>query len=232
MREIDILAGWLKKLISNELTRDIVLIFLLLVIMFIAIWTRALIGSMRNFAEGEAFFREKQYVKAITFFDRSMHWYTPFNPYIDKSAESLWKIGEQAEENNDERLSLFAIETIRNSLYSSRSFYPPGVDWIKRCDDKIQDIIKNQNEEIFKVKDEIKGQDKINRQVIIYNDPNIFWTIVLEIGLLGWICSILGFIFFYIRSSLKNDRYIHTYWFWILLVVINYSLWILGLIRA
>ncbi|HJX35111.1 MAG TPA: hypothetical protein VJ373_08045 [Desulfatiglandales bacterium] len=200
--------------------------------MFIAIWTRAFIASMKNYAQGEVFFLDKQYVKAITFFDRSMHWYAPFNPYIDRSAEYLWKISGQAEQGNDERLCLFAIETIRNSLYSSRSFYSPGVDWIKRCDNKIQDIIENQNTKIFKVKDEFKSQDKINKQVIVYNDPNIFWTIVLEIGLFGWIGAILGFISIYQRPCLKTDRYIHTYWFWISLACINYSLWILGIINA
>ena len=216
----------------NKLTRHIVLIFLLLTIMFVTIWTRAFIASMKNFAEGEAFFRAKQYVKAITFFDRSMHWYAPFNPYIEKSAEYLWKINEQAEQNNDERLSLFAIETIRNSLYSSRSFYSPGVTWIKRCDNKIQGIIENQNEEIFKVKDEIESQDKTDKQVIVYNDPDILWTIVLEIGLFGWIGAVLGFIFYYLRPYLKTRKYIHNYWFWILVAAVSYSIWIIGLIKA
>jgi len=214
----------------NKLTRHIVLIFLLLAIMFIAVWTKAFIGSKINFKEGEEYFNDQQYIKAITFFDRSMHWYAPFNPYIDKSAEYLWQISEQAEQSNDTRLSIFAIETIRNSHYSSRSFYSPGVDWIKRCDNKIQDIIENQNTKIFKVKDEFKSQDKINKQVIVYNDPNIFWTLVLELGLFGWIGAVLGFISFCLRP--KTGKHIHNYWFWILLAVINYSLWILGLIKT
>ena len=226
------MASCLKKLISYKLTMDIVLIFLLLVIMFFAIWTRALIGSKKNFVEAEKYFNEQQYIKAITFFDRSMHWYIPFNPYIDKSAESLWEISEQAEQINDERLHLFAIETIKNSFYSSRSFYTPGTEWIKRCDDKIQNIIKNKNEEIFKVKDEIESQDKTDKQVIVYNDPDILWTIVLEIGLFGWIGAVLGFIFYYLRPYLKTRKYIHNYWFWILVAAVSYSIWIIGLIKA
>jgi len=216
----------------NKLTRHIVLIFLLLAIMFIAVWTKAFIGSKINFKEGEEYFNDQQYIKAITFFDRSMHWYAPFNPYIDKSAESLWEISEQAEQINDERLHLFAIETIKNSFYSSRSFYTPGTEWIKRCDDKIQNIIKNKNEEIFKVKDEIESQDKTDKQVIVYNDPDILWTIVLEIGLFGWIGAVLGFIFYYLRPYLKTRKYIHNYWFWILVAAVSYSIWIIGLIKA
>jgi len=196
------------------------------------IWTRAFIGSMNNFVKGKDYFNNKQYIKAITFFDRSMHWYTPLNPFIEKSAEYLWEISEKAKQTNDERLSLFAIETIRNSFYSSRSFYSPGVTWINRVDDKIQDIIKNQNEETFKVKDEFESQNKIIKQVIIYNDPNIFWTIVLEIGLFGWIGAILGFIYVYLVPCLKTNKYIHTSLFWILLICISYSLWIIGMIKA
>ena len=221
-----------KQFIRHKRTRHIVIIFALLVFILFMIWTSAFIGSMNNFVKGKDYFNNQQYIKAITFFDRSIHWYTPFNPFIEKSAEYLWKISEQAEQINDDQLSMIAIETIRNSLYSSRGLYSPGVTWIKRCDDKIQNIIKNQNEEIFKVKDEFESQDKIIKQVIIYNDPNIFWTIVLEIGLLGWISAILGFIFFYLKPCSKTDKYKHIYLFWILLICISYSLWIIGMIKA
>jgi hypothetical protein len=207
-------------------------VFVMILIIFIAIWTRAFIGSMNNFAKGEAFYVNKQYIKAITFFDRSMHWYTPFNPYIEKSAEYLWEIGGQAEKNIDNQLSLISIETIRNSFYSSRSFYSPGVPWIKRCDDRIRNITKNQDNNILKGSGGFNDQDRIYEQNIVYNDPAIFWTVVLEIGLFGWIGAMIGFIFVCSRPCLNCDKYIHKYWFWILLAIINYGLWVLGTIKA
>lgn len=221
-----------RQFIGHRLTRRIVLVFILLMIMFLAIWARAFIGSMKDFARGEGYFNNEQYIKAITYFDRSMHWYTPFNSYIKRSAEYLWKISEQAEQINDNQLSLIALETIRNGFYSSRSFYTPGANWIKRCDDEILNITKDQNENRFKSRDENDFINKIFRQDIVYNDPAICWTIVLEIGLFGWIGAVLGIIFFCLRPSLKTDKYIHTYWFWILIAVINYSLWIIGMIKA
>jgi hypothetical protein len=199
--------------------------------MFIAIWTRAFIGSMKDFAQGEVFFHDKQYIKAVTFFDRSMHWYMPFNPYIERSATYLLEISKRAEENDDYRLSLISIEAIRNSFYSSRSFYSPGTAWIKRSEDRIRDLVKNQNEEMLQG-DDIYSMENVYRQRIEYNDPDIFWTIILEIGLFGWIGAVIGFIFFYLGAENKSNGFIHSYWFWILLAGINYSLWIFGIIKA
>jgi len=219
-----------KQFFRHKIFKQAVLVFTLIVIIFISIWTRAFIGSVKDFAQGEDFFRNKQYIKAITFFDRSMHWYTPFNQYIERSAEYLWEISRRAEEINDDQLSLIAVETIRNSFYSSRSFYSPGTIWIKKCEDKIRNILKNQNQEIFQ--SNIDGKDKAYEQNIEYNDPLIFWTLILEIGLFGWIGSVFGFIFFYLGPEKKPNKYVHTYWFWILLAGINYSLWVLGIIKA
>jgi len=208
------------------------ILFVLILLTFSAIWTRAFIGSIQNFKEGKEYFNDQQYIKAITFFDRSMHWYTPFNPYIERSAEYLSKISEQADQINDDQLSLIALETIRNSFYSSRSFYSPGANWIKRCDDEILNITKDQNENRFKTGDENDDKDKVYRQDIVYNDPAIFWTIVLEIGLFGWIGAVIGIIFFCLEPPLKTDKFTHTYWFWILFACISYSLWIIGMIKV
>jgi len=225
------LTSLFKQFIRNKIIKHIILIFVLLAIIFIAIWTRAYIGSMKNYYHGETFYINKQYIKAITFFDRSMHWYTPFNPYIERSAEYLWEISEQADENNDEQLSLIAIETIRNSFYSSRSFYSPGFYWIKRSDDKIRNIIEHQNHKIGEGR-VLDGEERIYEQNLVYNDPVIFWTIVLEIGLFGWIGAMIGLILVYSRPCLNCDKYIYKYWFWILLAIINHGLWVIGTIKA
>ena len=224
--------NWFIQFIRNKITLNIMLILVLLAVLFIAIWTRAFIGSMKDCAQGEAFFSDKQYAKAITFFDRSMHWYTPFNPYIERSAEYLWEISNRAEEINDDQLSIIALETIRNSFYGTRSFYSPGTIWIKRCEDSLTYIVRKQYEEKFKIGDVgSKGNDNYESNMR-YNDPVIFWTLILEIGLLGWIGAIIGFIYFCLGEHNKPDNYIRTRWFWISLIVINYGLWIFGMIKA
>jgi hypothetical protein len=231
MKENNILSNCVKPFFRCNMIERATIVFVLILIMFIAIWTRAFIGSKKNFAEGEEYFNDRQYIKAITFFDRSMHWYTPFNPYIERSAEYLWEISEQAEQINDERLSLIAIETIRNSFYSSRSFYSPGIHWIDKCESKIRNIVKNQKEMILQRSD-ADVVDIEYESTMKYNDPNIFWTIILEFGLFGWIVSVLCFIFVFLGAENKSNGSIRSYWFWILLAGINYSLWILGIIKT
>ncbi len=215
---------------KHRFIKHAAVILMMFSIIIISVWVRALIGSMNNYSKGRDYFNREQYIKAITFFDRSMHWYTPFNPYIERSAGYLWKISKQAERINDKKMSLIALETIRNSFYSARSFYSPGTKWIKRCESKIGNIIDSQDESIFQEKNN-SGKDTIYSPNMEYNDPNIFWTILLEIGLFGWIGSVIGFTYFYLRSD-KNNRYVRTYCFWILVAGVTYGLWILGMVKA
>jgi hypothetical protein len=217
--------------LNNKILRSIVFILIVIGILFVAVWVVAFIGSMNNFNTGKEYFHDRQYIRAITFFDRSMHWYAPFNPYIERSSEYLWEISEQAKEVNDEKLSFIAIETIRNSFYSTRSFYSPGTIWIKRCEDRIRDILKNENEEMPNGSDTYVTENVVG-QMIAYNDPDTFWTIVLEIGLLSWIGSVICFIFFVLGIKDKSKGFIHSYWFWTLLMVISYSFWVIGIIKA
>ncbi|MDB9822135.1 hypothetical protein OAC89_00365 [Deltaproteobacteria bacterium] len=221
----------LKQFVESKFVKHAAFIFMVVVILFLSVWARAFIGSMKNFDQGEEYFYKQQYIKAITFFDRSMHWYAPLNPYIKRSAEYLWEISNQADQINDEQLSLIALETIRDSFFSSRSFYSPGTIWIERSESRIRNIVNNQKGLILQGNDGY-GEDAIDTSSIEYNDPNIFWTIVLEIGLFCWIGSVIGFIYFFLGSDNKDNRYVCTYWFWILVAGVNYGLWILGMVKA
>ena len=221
----------LKGFTRNKVTRNIVLIFVLILIMFIAVWTRAFIGSMKDFSKGEDFFHDKQFIRATTFFNHTIHWYTPFNPYVERSAEYLWKISDFAEQIDDEKLSLIALESIRNSFYSVRSVYSPGEDWIEKSEKKIRDILQNQDSETPGNDNNSSKKDIFNTGVK-YNDPDILWTIILEIGLFSWIGTILAFIFIYLGPVKTKIKYIKTVWFWTILSVFSYSIWIIGMIKA
>jgi len=225
------MEGRLKKIIRNRITGHITFLFFLIVILFIAVWTRVFIGSMRDCARGEAFFHDGQYIKAITFFDRSMHWYAPLNPYIERSADYLWEISNRAEETNDSRLSMIALETIRNSFYSVRSFYSPGIQWIEQCKKRMNTISLNQRVSLPQ-EDNENVVKNISHENTKYNDPDILWAVLLEIGLFGWIASVLGFVLLFLGATDRSDRFIHSFYFWILLGVFSYSLWIIGMINA
>ncbi len=200
--------------------------------MLTAVWLRAFVGSKNDFKKGEALFSEKQYVNAITCFDRAMHWYTFLNPYVEKSAEYLWEINDYAEKNNDHKLAIIALETIRNSIYGTRSFYNPGLEWINKCDKRILELAGN-TDEIKPVSYNLTGNDK-NVYLIKtkYNDPEIFWTIILETGFLGWIGSVIGLICLCLGRDNRPHKLIYSCRFWISLAFITYGLWLLGMFRA
>lgn len=222
---------WFKKIVENKLLKRITLIFMIVVFLFFSVWARAFIGSMKNFYLGEEYFFKDQYIRAITFFDRSMHWYTPVNPYIERAAEYLWKISNQADQINDVKLSLIALESIRNSFYSSRSFYSTGTEWIEKSERRIRNICKDQQEITIQSID-ADGQDNIYESKMEYNDPNIFWTIILEIGFFGWIGSILCFVLSYIGAGNRSRGFFHSFLIWTLMAATSYGLWILGLVKA
>ncbi len=203
----------------------------LMAIGLILIWGRAFYGSIRAYQKGETYLEEKQYIRAVTFFDRSIHWYTPFNPYVRKSAERLWGIGEQAEKQGDIQLALIAFRTIRRGFYGASHFRTPGMAWIKKSERKISALLGTEERER-----KVSGNSATLREELLRNQkstsPLILWTIVLEIGFLGWIGSVVGFIMFGLRPENEGRNRASSNFLWIILAVVFFILWIVGMMKA
>ena len=207
------------------------LILCLVMIGFFMVWARSFYGSMKAYNQGEIYFNEQQYVRAITFFDRSLHWYTPHNPYVQKSAERLWDIAMRAEQQGNTRLALIATRTIRRGFYAARSFYTPGKNWINKCDLKINELMlleRNQQE----MRDAPIQLDKPIRPRQKATTPSTLWSIIVVIGFLGWIGSAIGFI----MLACKGDREVRLFGSrgvtWVSLALIFFALWLVGMMKA
>ena len=203
----------------------------LVVIFLLMVWTRVFYGSMQACREGEIHLQKTQYIKAITFFDRSIHWYTPFNPYVHESAEHLWKISMDAQARGDIRLALIAARTIRRGFVSARSFYLPGRDWIEKCDLRIYALLKieqGKNDNLIEEKI-LKGSVFDDPQV---RGPDIFWSIILLTGLLGWIGSAIAFLMSGFRASQENKVLNVSNFKWIALWAVCFAVWIVGMVKA
>lgn len=200
-------------------------------ILLIMIWARVFYGSMQACQEGETYFNTDQYIKAITFFDRSIHWYTPFNPYIRKSAERLWEISKDAQKRGDIRLALIAAKTIRRGFVAARSFYTPGRDWIERCDLRIHELVMIEQARKGDLKKgelaEISVLD--NPQV---KGPDVLWSIILLTSLLGWIGSVIGFITSGFRTSQETRLLSVSNLKWIILWAAFFAIWVIGMMKA
>jgi hypothetical protein len=187
--------------------------------LILILWVRVFYGSMQDYKRGEALLEENQTIRAITYFDRSLHWYAPLNPYVEKSAQRLWEIGDRAERGGDLKLAIIAFSTIRSGFYGSSHFIVPGKQWIERSESKIKDLIR------LEEKGELPGDQKVN-------PPDVFWTVVLEIGLLGWIGCVFVLIFLW-TGGVKDPRPRYgSPWLWLIAAAACFSLWIMGMFKA
>jgi hypothetical protein len=221
----------MKDSFKHPYMKKIGLILCLVVIGFFMVWARSFYGSMKAYNQGEIYLKKQQYVGAITFFDRSLHWYTPHNPYVQKSAERLWDIGMRAEQQGNIRLALIATRTLRRGFYAARSFYTPGKNWINKCDLKINELMlleRNQKE----MRDAPTRPDKPVRPRQKATTPSTLWSIIVEIGFLGWIGSVIGFIMFACKGDRKVRLLASQGVAWASLALIFFALWIVGMMKA
>ena len=225
------MGSFLKDMIKQKHIRVIFLILSLVVIALMMVWIRTFYGSMQAYHQGETCANEGQYMKAITFFDRSIHRYTPFNPYVRHSAEQLWKIGLAAEQRGDIPVALIAFRSIRRGFYAARSVYTPGKDWIKKCDAKINELmeIEQNNREAQRGS---AGPDKSIPTSQETTGPSTFWSIIVEIGFLGWIGSAIGLLLFACKGE-RKARFLTSQVIALgTLTLIFFTLWLVGMMKA
>ena len=198
---------------------------------FFMLWARAFYGSMKAYEQGESHLKQHEYVRAVTFFDRSLRWYTPLNPYVHKSAERLWDIGTQAQRQGNIRLALMAVRTIKQGFFAARSFYTPGKAWIGKSDAKIREL------EALEPARKCSGQaseplDTWPLRSPSGRDPSTLWSMVVEFGFLGWIGAMLGLILFAFKGTGRLRILKGRAVLWGSLALICFALWLVGIMKA
>jgi len=180
---------------------------LVILIIFSVLVLRVLYLQISHYLEGEEYLAQKNYKLAMREFDTSMHFYLPFSPYIERSKERLWAIGEHFEKEGKPDWALLAYSSIRSAFYASRSLYTPGKDEIKRCDEKIASL----NVKILLSEGSIKEEDsEAEKEKHLYvmrtdRSPEPLWAILVELGFFGWIGSVIYTIYRF--DSRKNILY-------------------------
>lgn len=188
----------------------------------IILWGRAFYGAVESYKKGEHLLKEGQTVRAITFFDRALHWYAPLNPYVEKAALKLWEIGEQAEKAADKRLALIAYESIRNGFYGATHLATPGKGWIRKADSKIDHLSRGQAEK--------GGASQPNAYSGETPYPVPLWSAVVVMGFLGWVGSLIGLIVVTFRGEgVRGGKGVVI---WLGFAVLCFILWLVGMIKA
>jgi len=215
--------------VKGEARRITGMVLLAMVVLLFMTWVRCFYGSMEAYKTGEEMLKQKQLIRSITYFDRSMHWYTPWNPYVEKSAGRLWEIGERAEQEGDLTMALIAFRTIRGGFYAASHFVTPGKKWIEKSESKIDQLVRMEKKEELESR-QSKLKEMI-RQSQKGSSPNVFWTVILEIGFLGWVGSLFGFI---LRKWGPKEGSSHVLrpFTWLGFGSVFFAMWITGMMKA
>ena len=170
--------------------------------------------------------------QAIHSLDRTLHWYTPFSGYVRSAAADLWEIGQSAEARGDIRQALVAYRTLRSGFYAARSFYTPGRRWIARCDQRIIELAADEADFVRRNPDldEARRREAIARSLAADRAPDVFWSVVVEVGFLGWVGCTIAFIWLVLGAKEGWRRRKAAVWG--VLVFGFYALWIIGMMRA
>jgi hypothetical protein len=194
------------------------------ILLLLVLWGRAFYGSMEDFKTGETLLKENQIIRAITYFDRSLHWYAPVNPYLERAAARLWEIGERAEKEGDLRMARIAFESIRNASYGTTHVFTPGKEWIKRAESRINELSgakghkEDGNTEPWSPK---RG-----------SHPHALWSVAVVLGFLGSVGSVLGLIFAASQKDRRDRKPFHKKVIWLSLVLAFGALWFAGMVMA
>jgi len=203
----------------HRVLRVIVKVASVAVLLLLILWLRVFYGSMQDYKTGETLLKENQTIRAITYFDRSLHWYAPLNPYVERSAKQLWEIGERAESEKDTRMALIAYESIRNGFYGASHVFRPGKDWIQRAENKMESLSNPQR---------MEGAVPSKKDP----HPHVGWSVAVVLGFLGWIGSALGFIVSVLRKDRKTEKAFHKSLLWVCLILTFVALWVAGMVMA
>ena len=188
------------------------------------LWVRVFYGSMEDYNTGETLLKENQVIRAITYFDRSLHWYAPLNPYLERAATRLWEIGERAQKEGDLRMARIAFESIRNASYGTTHVFTPGKDWIKRAESKISALSGGPGH-----KEGGKAEPWPQKRG---PHPHALWSVATVLGFLGWVGSVVGFIFAAWRNDRNDGNPFYKKVIWFSLILTFGALWFAGMVMA
>ncbi|GFO67461.1 hypothetical protein GMLC_10400 [Geomonas limicola] len=108
----------------------------------VLIWGNTLYRQHVQFSKGERAMAAGDFVGALAGWESAIHMYTPFSPTVDQSAQRLWDLGESCVRRGDTTRALLAYRSLRSSFYALSGFYQPGEEWIKKCDARIAQLVK------------------------------------------------------------------------------------------
>lgn len=155
-------------------------------VVLLALVGRIVFESRREFHRGELSQSHLEIREAIAHFDRSVHWYAPFNPYVGRSLTKLWEIGAAAEAT-DPKLALFAYDAMRGGIYGIRHVTRPYAEWLPKVNERIAQL--RAQEQVRDRPGTSFDEALAYHRTVLTEDrrPKLGWALLSHAGFLGWI---------------------------------------------
>jgi hypothetical protein len=208
--------------------RSALRIVVLLVAFVVILYAKVAYNASQDFAVGENAYTHGEYKRAITHYERTIKWYTPLSTVVQRAVERLWQLGTEAEARGEISLALEAYQTLRSSLYAVQSFYIPYQSWIPKSAARIAPLLAKtkageEPNEGQLAQDTARFAMQLQRHV----GPHLGWSILLEIGFLGWVGATVGLIWYVVDEAGNFAR--RQGLLWGSLIAIFFALWLIGM---
>jgi hypothetical protein len=106
------------------------------------IWGNTLYRQHVQFQKGEQAMAAGDFVATVAGYEAAIHMYTPFSSVVDEAAQRLWGLAEFCAQRGDLPRALIAYRSLRSSFYAVGGLAHPGEEWIKKCDARIAQVLK------------------------------------------------------------------------------------------
>jgi len=208
--------------------RSALRIVVLLVAFVVILYAKVSYNASQDFALGEDAYTHGEYKRAITHYERTIKWYTPLSSAVQRSVERLWQLGTEAEARGEISLALEAYQTLRSSLYTVQSFYIPYQSWIPKSEARIAPLLaKTKAGEEHNEDQLLQGTARFALQLQRHVGPHLGWSILLEVGFLGWVGATVGLIWYVVDEAGNFAR--RQGLLWGSLIAIFFALWLIGM---
>jgi hypothetical protein len=142
--------------------------------------------------------------------------------------EHLWQLGTEAETRGDWHLALTAYQALRASLYAVQSFYIPYQSWIPKTEERIAPLLARTKAgaepNAAKLRqDAARFAMQLQRPVRLH----LGWSILVEVGFLGWVGATVGLIWYVMNEAGRFAR--RQGLLWGSLMAVCFALWLIGM---
>jgi len=195
---------------------------ILLIIIFLFFVIKNLIYQYKHYNSA----KQQEGLAKVKAYERVILSYVPFSPLGSKAVEELYLYCHTFKKDDEK---LYCLETIRASIYQIQNpITRPYAEYLEKINPEIAKLraLESINWEFnnYTMADYEKLYN-VQMQVLNYdNKPSNFWSFIVVLSLIGWISSVLLFIW---KANNKKQTLLYS-----LMFIAFFSLWIVSLYKA